>query len=427
MASIIIEPARLSGRVRVPPSKSIAHRAVICAALSAGLSSVRNIELSDDLRATVGAMEVFGASCEAKGSVLSLRGLDAGMRTHSAAERVVACGESGSTLRFLIPIALALGGKTTFTGGKRLGERPLDAYSELFTAQGIDISCRSPGLDMTVCGKLSPGRFSLRGDVSSQFVTGLLLALPLLDGDSEIILTTDPESERYIDLTLSVMEAFGVAAEKRGRRQFFVKGGKSYKSRFFTVEGDYSQAAFFLAAGALGCRVEAAGLNPDSLQGDRAVVAILKRMGAEISFSGDTAGAFAARPTGAQIDASQCPDIIPPLAAVAALARGTTEISRAGRLRLKESDRLYALAHEFSKLGAVVEEKPDGLLISGVSRLKGGAEVWSHNDHRIAMALAVASVGCAAPFVLKDYECVSKSYPGFFGDFAMLGGCFHEQ
>lgn len=426
MGNMRITPSILEGRVQVPPSKSLAHRAVICAALADGTSRIENIDLSDDIRATSMAMLPLGVRLRREGSALAVAGVGGRKREEDLCSATVHCMESGSTLRFLIPVLLAAGlERVTFTGRGKLGSRPLDPYYDIFRQQGIGWRAAEGGvLDLTVEGQLKPAVYTLPGNVSSQFITGLLLALPLLSGSSEIQLTTGLESAGYLDLTLSVMERFGVGLSYDGDRRFVIPGGQKYRPTGYRVEGDYSQGAFFLVAGALGSRVEVADLPAGSLQGDRAAAEILERMGTVLTRSGDS---LSARPgpeglSAAIIDASDCPDIIPVLAVAAALAKGTTRIVNAGRLRIKECDRLHAVAQELNRLGGRVEEHPDSLVIHGAEQLEGGCTVWSHRDHRIAMSLAVAATRCRHPVVIKDWECVSKSYPGFFEDYAGLGG-----
>lgn len=463
-----LTPAALSGVVRVPPSKSIAHRAVLCAALARdGESAVHGLAWSDDIIATIQGARALGAQLVQDGEVLRVRGAAPAHSLEGDAV-LIDCNESGSTLRFLLPIALALGRPARFIGRGNLGKRPLDAYYKIMREQGIGFEATDGQLDLTVRGQLRPGRFVLPGNVSSQYITGLLLALPLLDAPSEIVVEGPLESKGYLDLTMQVMRAFGVEVSFDGDRVFRVLPG-GYRPSEYTVEGDFSQAAFFLAAGALAGvrsailesgddaagalagvrsailesggvrppnaeqeqpvpgRVRIAGLRPDSAQGDRAVCDILKAMGATVEWDADgSLWCTARRLHGCVIDAAQYPDIIPVLSAVACACEGETRIVNAGRLRMKECDRLSAVARELSALGASVEEGEDFIRIAGWNShgwpLRGGGEVWSHADHRMAMTLAVAAAVCEQSFALRDYPCVSKSYPNFFDDYRRLGG-----
>ena len=424
MANLKINPSRLKGEVKIPPSKSMAHRAIICAALSEGLSIIENIDYSDDIIATIDAMKSLGATIVRYKDHLEVIGVY-GVPKKAKDFRIIDCNESGSTLRFLVPISLLFSGRSKFIGKGNLGKRPLTTYYNIFDNQGIEYSYEEGNLNLIIIGKLKPGVFEVEGNVSSQFITGLLFTLPLLNGDSKIIITTEMESKGYIDLTLRAMSDFGVEIINNNYREFIIKGNQN--ARNYRVEGDYSQAAFFLCADALGNNVLCQDLDLNSLQGDKEVIDILERMNVVFnSKDTDVKGIINGELIATIIDGSQCPDIIPVLTAVAALSKGITEIINAGRLRIKECDRLAAVTSELNKLGAKIIEKEDGLLVTGVEKLKGNVEVWSHKDHRIAMTLAIASTRCEEPIVIKDYECIAKSYPRFFDDFRTLGGDIHE-
>ena len=427
MGSLKINPIKLKGSVKIPPSKSMAHRAVICASLSDGVSKISNLELSDDIIATINAMRSLGAVITDKEDCLEVEGIKSkDLLSERDYERVIDCNESGSTLRFLIPIALAFEGVTRFVGRGNLGKRPLDTYYEIFDNQGIHYEYKEGILDLIVSGLLKRDEFRVKGNISSQFITGLMFSLPLLDGDSKIIITTELESKGYIDLTLSALKDFGIEVINNDYKEFIIKGNQKYRSRDYRVEGDYSQGAYFLSADALGSEIAILDLKKESLQGDKEVIDILERMGANIKVNENSLTIDECNLKSTIIDASQCPDIIPTLSVVAALSEGRTEIINAERLRIKECDRLTAVKEELSKLGAKIEEKKDGLIIDGIKEFEGDVEVWSHKDHRIAMSLAIASTRCKSPIILKDFECVSKSYPNFFKDFKMLGGDFSE-
>lgn len=426
MADLKIYPSKLKGEVKIPPSKSMAHRAIICAALSDGLCIIENIDYSDDIIATIDAMNSLGAKIVKHKDYIEVIGAY-GSDEKPQETRIIDCNESGSTLRFLVPISLLFKGSSKFIGRGNLGKRPLTTYYNIFERQGIEYSYEEGNLNLVINGELNPGTFEVEGNVSSQFITGLLFTLPLLKEDSKIIITTEMESKGYIDLTLRAMNDFGVEIINNNYREFIIKGNQKYKARNYRVEGDYSQAAFFLCADSLGNDVLCKDLDLNSLQGDKEVIDILERMNVifnanDIGVKGTTNGELAST----VIDGSQCPDIIPVLTSVAALTKGTTEIINAGRLRIKECDRLAAVTSELNKLGAKIIEKEDGLVVTGVEKLQGGVEVWSHKDHRIAMTLAIASTRCEEPIVIKDYECIAKSYPKFFEDFKALGGNVHE-
>ena len=426
MADLKIYPSKLKGEVKIPPSKSMAHRAIICAALSDGLCIIENIDYSDDIIATIDAMNSLGAKIVKHKDYIEVIGAY-GSDEKVKENRIIDCNESGSTLRFLVPISLLFKGSSKFIGRGNLGKRPLTTYYNIFERQGIEYSYEEGNLNLVINGELKPGTFEVEGNVSSQFITGLLFTLPLLKEDSKIVITTEMESKGYIDLTLRAMSDFGVKIINNNYREFIIKGNQKYNVRNYRVEGDYSQAAFFLCADSLGNDVLCKDLDLNSLQGDKEVIDILERMNVvfnanDIGVKGTTNGKLSS----AVIDGSQCPDIIPVLTSVAALTKGTTEIINAGRLRIKECDRLAAVTSELNKLGAKIIEKEDGLVVTGVEKLQGGVEVWSHKDHRIAMTLAIASTRCEEPIVIKDYECIAKSYPKFFEDFKTLGGNIHE-
>ena len=426
MADLKIYPSKLKGEVKIPPSKSMAHRAIICAALSDGLCIIENIDYSDDIIATIDAMNSLGAKIVKHKDYIEVIGAY-GSDEKAKETRIIDCNESGSTLRFLVPISLLFEGRSKFIGRGNLGKRPLTTYYNIFEKQGIEYSYEEGNLNLVIDGELKAGTFEVEGNVSSQFITGLLFTLPLLNEDSKIIIITEMESKGYIDLTLRAMSDFGVKIINNDYREFIIKGNQKYSARNYRVEGDYSQAAFFLCADSLGNDVLCKDLDLNSLQGDKEVIDILERMNIvfnanDIGVKGTTNGELIST----VIDGSQCPDIIPVLTSVAALTKGTTEIINAGRLRIKECDRLAAVTSELNKLGAKIIEKEEGLVVTGVEKLQGGVEVWSHKDHRIAMTLAIASTRCEEPIVIKDYECIAKSYPNFFDDFKALGGNVHE-
>lgn len=417
MSRVRLLPGALHGSLAVPPSKSAAHRALLCAGLAAGESVLSPISGSADMEATLRVLRALGAVSQRSGETLRLTGI--GAPVPAAAPVPLDCGESGSTLRFCIPIAGALGVPAAFAGHGRLPQRPLDAYLNLLPRHGL--ACRSRGgLPLEISGRLRAGRYALAGDVSSQFVTGLLLALPLLPGDSEIALTTPLQSAGYVELTRDIQRAFGVVSTPTGRG-WRVPGGQAYRARDFAVERDWSQAAFLLAAGALGGCVSLPGLDPACAQGDRAIERLLGAFGADLSWQG---GVLTARPGalhGIAIDAGQIPDLVPILAVVAACAQGRTHIYNAARLRVKESDRLAAMRAGLCALGAHVTEEPDGLWIDGGFPLHGGRAAGC-NDHRVVMALAVAALRADGPVEITDAQAVGKSWPSFFEEYQVLGG-----
>jgi 3-phosphoshikimate 1-carboxyvinyltransferase len=392
---------------------------VIAAALSNGSSKIENIIFSDDIIATCGGMEALGAEIIREENALIVKGNGSGDRVQSE----IQCNESGSTLRFLIPLGLLTEKKITFHGKGKLVDRPLEPYFHILDKQNIKYEYN--GLPLTVEGKLKPGDFHLTGNVSSQFITGLLYTLPLLDGDSKIFITTELESKGYVDLTLDILEKYGIKVKNNDYKEFHIEGNQEYTPRDYRVEGDFSQGAFWIVAGLLGGDVQCDDLDMNSYQGDKEIVDLVEKMGGSLSKDKNSINVKTSDTQGIVIDASQCPDIVPILTVLAALSKGRTEIINAARLRIKESDRLKAIATELNKLGADVQEKEEGLVIYGKERLKGGV-VDSWNDHRIVMALAIASIRCTDPVMITNSDAIRKSYPGFFDDFKKLGGKVDE-
>lgn len=415
-----ITPSVLEGTVKIPPSKSFAHRAVISAFLSGGECVVRNIHLSEDLKATLGCVRALGASFDydEKKKTVQFLGTSTGLPDKITLD----CCESGSTLRFFIPIAMCFCQNLEFCGRGRLMERPLDPYFEIFERLGISYKLENGRLNVN--GGLKSGSFLIDGSLSSQFITGLLFALPLLDGDSEIKIHGDLSSKGYIDITLDVLKKFGIKIENNDYKSFFIKGNQKYKAKNYTVEGDFSQAAFFLAAGALGCDITVSGLKENSLQGDRKILDVIAKTGAKILQTGTSK--FCVVPSadmhGVLVDADEIPDLVPILAVMLSFVNGQSRIVNAGRLRIKESDRLAAITAELKKIGADITEGSDYLVIHG-KQVMHGAKVASHNDHRIAMAMAIAACRCEGDMEIAGAKTsVKKSYPNFFEDYKKLGG-----
>lgn len=404
---------RPRGKILIPPSKSISHRGLICGALSGG-GTVSGVSDNLDTQMTLNCLKLLGAGYSRVGNEVSF------YRSLSAPEEntVFDCGESGSTLRFLIPIAAVFGAPVKFTGKGRLMERPLAPYADCLSPRGALL--RQESGFASVCGRLTPGLFRLDGDISSQFVTGLLFSLPLLDGDSVIEMNCPLQSRSYVDLTLAALRDYDITVENHNYTRFSVPGGQKYKPCSYTVEGDYSSASFFLAAGALGCDIECAGLNPASKQGDRKFLDIITACGGAVDWTApDTVRISADGLDAVTVDVSDIPDLVPPLAALMCFCRGRSRIINAARLRLKESDRLMSVASELRRLGARITEGDDFLEIEGTSRLRGG-KCHAHNDHRIPMMIAVASLISTGPVYIDEPDCVAKSYPDFWKDFMKI-------
>ncbi len=397
---IRITPSFLGGKIKIPPSKSISHRALICSALSDGESTLHDILDCEDTLATTDALTALGAGIRKNGNDLYVTGIK-----NFPAKADINCRESGSTLRFMLPVAAALGTDAVFRGSANLPNRPITPYLEEFPGHGVVFSSKT--MPYVLSGKLKGGDFAVTGDISSQFITGYMLALPVLEEESRIILTSPLQSRPYALLTADVMRSFGVTVTETDNC-FVIQAGSRYKPCSYTVEADMSQAAFFLTANALGGSTEPVNLRTGSVQGDSAIIGITE------NFINNGGKAF-------NVNAEDIPDLVPILTVLACFADGTSHIIGCARLRIKESDRLKAISEELNGLGAHIEEGPDFLTIHGVKELRGG-KCKSHNDHRIAMSLAIASQRCTGPLTILGAECVSKSYPGFFDDFRKLGG-----
>lgn len=406
-----IGPAAVAGQLKIPPSKSAAHRALIAAALSGG-GRVQGILPSEDMHATCRALSALGVDCRVEAGTATLT-----RRSVPCTPVTVDCGESGSTVRFMIPIFAALGITATFVGRGRLPERPLSVYTDLLPQHGVSV--QGDHLPLTVSGRLQSGEYTLPGNVSSQFITGLLFALPLCEGDSRIRLTSPLESAGYIDMTLRTLRAAGIAVTATPDG-WDIPGGQTYRVQDMQVEGDWSQAAFPLVAAAIGGSVTLTGLCPDSAQGDRRIVEVLRAFGADITAQGGTIICCKAPLHGITVDASQVPDLVPAIAVCAAFAEGETHIVNAGRCRIKECDRLHACADGLSRVGVTVSEEPDSLHITG-GGFAGGA-VSGYNDHRIVMAFACGACASVEGVTVSDAEAVRKSWPAFFEDFCAIGG-----
>lgn len=415
MSNVTIKPSRLCGTVTVPPSKSDVHRAIICAALAKGTSTISPVAFSEDISATIDCIKALGAEVDIKDNKVTVKS----ERLFEVEKADLQCRESGSTVRFFIPVAAAGGVNGVFSGKGRLPKRPLGVYTELLPKHGVECITEG-GLPFEIKGKLTSGRYDVPGDISSQFITGLLFALPLLDGDSVIHLTSPLQSKGYIDMTISVQRQFGVIIETDGD-DYIIKGNQSYTPCDYITEGDWSQAAFFLVGGAIGGDVTVSGIKGNSYQGDKEIAELMERFGAEIERSDDGVCCRAKDLNGIEIDASQIPDLVPVLTVCAAFAKGTTRIYNAQRVRLKESDRLAAISDCLNRCGARVSETEDGLLIEGVDGLSGGF-VEGYNDHRIVMSMAIAALRSSNEIVVSDRESITKSYTEFFEDYKSIGG-----
>lgn len=410
-----IHPGPIGGTVTVPPSKSIAHRTVLAAGLAKGLSRIYNLDPSQDIAATLAAVRAFGAKVKLTGQYADVEGRGG----FATILRPVDCGESGSTLRFLIPLAALTGQPVTFTGRGRLMQRPQNVYKELFGARGLPF--RQEAGALTMAGPLRPGRFELAGDVSSQFVSGLLFALPLLAGGSRICLRPPVESRSYIEMTRAAQRRFGVVSRWADPNTLDIPGGQAYRPRDLAIEGDWSQAAFPAVLGALAGDVTVAGLEPDTLQGDAVILDILRRCGGRIEPAPGGFRFFKSRLQGVRIDLADCPDLGPVLMALGLLCEGETVIVNAGRLRLKESDRIAAMEQELRKLGGWIASDGGTVTVRRSALHPPAGPLWGHNDHRVVMSLTVLAAAAGLPVEIAGAEAVAKSWPGFFAAMRQLG------
>ncbi len=409
-------PAILSGKIKAISSKSHAHRVLICSALADEPTKINCNVLSKDITATLECLKMLGADIKTEENTI----LVTPRKFREKAE--IDCDESGSTLRFLLPVVSALGVDTTIIAHGRLPERPLSPLKEELEKKGITFETGNE-FPLHITGKLQSGEYELAGNISSQFISGLLFALPLLDGESIIKLIPPIQSKPYIDMTVATLRDFGIIIEE-AENTYIIKGKQKYVSpKEITIEGDWSNSAFFLCAGAISNDgVTVSGLNANSAQGDKKILDILKRMGASVQINNDEITVKKNKLMGTMVNGGDIPDLVPIVSVMGAMCdKGVTHIVNASRLRLKESDRIATTEALLSKVGAAVSETDDGLVIWGENELIGG-RVEGANDHRIVMSAAILSCLCALPIDIVGAEAVEKSYPHFFEDFNSLGG-----
>ena len=417
MLVTISPPARIGGTVSAPPSKSMAHRAVLCSALAKGISHIENLEFSKDISATLAAAGQLCARVESGPADALVEGLGHFRPVFGPVD----CCESGSTLRFLIPLASLTGQSITFVGRGRLMERPQSVYETLYREQNLHFEQANGQL--TVAGSLRSGEYTLAGNVSSQFISGLLFILPLLAGDSTLHLIPPVESRSYIEMTRAAQAAFGVTSHWLDDTTLCIPGGQQYHPRDYIVEGDYSQAAFLAVLGAVKGGITLTGLAAETLQGDAAILDILRRCGAK--FTRTEAGlVFEQAPLhGVDIDLADCPDLGPVLMVLGLLCEGTTVIRNAERLRIKESDRIAAMEAELRACGGVLSSEGGTITVQGCKpRLHAPeAPLSGHNDHRVVMSLTVLALAADIPLAINEAEAVQKSWPHFFDALKPLG------
>ena len=413
--------APLMGTIAAPASKSEAHRRMICAGLTKGATTLTGFMDSDDMAATGRCLKALGAQVEQGEDTLTITG-----RAKKIAKLpVLDCGESGSTLRFFMPIALAMTKGGVFRMHGRLGQRPMDVYQDLFVPRGVrwrmGVGCDGAA-ELTVRGELEAGHYVLPGNVSSQFVSGLLFALPLLEEDSTLTVQPPVESAGYIRMTVEALQQSGVKLEELAPFSWRIAGNQHYQARDGHLSGDYSQAAVLLCADALGHQVTVSHLARETTQGDRAVLAHLAALGAQVTENAEGVTVKAEKLCGAELDMSGCPDIAPILALVCQLAEGESRLTGCGRLRLKECDRLAATVESLNLLGGNARAEGDTIVIQGVKALKGGVKLPNYNDHRMVMLGMIAASVAQEPVAVDGVEALNKSWPEFVNVYQNLGG-----
>ena len=413
--------APLKGVVAAPASKSEAHRRMICAGLTKGTTTLGGFMDSADTAATARCLKALGAQIEEKDDELTITGY----AKKISKLPVLDCGESGSTLRFFVPIALAMADGGVFRMHGRLGQRPMDVYRDLFVPRGVrwrmGVGCDGAA-ELTVKGALEAGHYVMPGNVSSQFVSGLLFALPMLAEDSTLTVEPPVESADYIRMTVEALTQSGIQLEEIAPFSWRIAGNQNYQAKDGKLSGDYSQAAVLLCAGALGHQVMVTGLAQETTQGDRAVLAHLASLGAKVQEDASGVTVTAEALHGAALDMANCPDIAPILALVCQMAEGESRLAGCGRLRLKECDRLAATVETLNLLGGNAKAEGDTIVIQGVKVLKGGVTLPNYNDHRMVMLGMVAASIAKEPVTVQGVEALNKSWPEFVNVYQNLGG-----
>lgn len=411
-----IYPSKVTGEVVIPPSKSMSHRAIICASLANGISTISNVAYSDDVKITIEGMKQLGADITCLRDSIIIKGISdfCAMQNDS-----VFCNESGSTLRFFIPIFSLCDKQISFTGKNRLLKRPQTIYEEIFKNQHIDYLQDDEKIQ--IGGKLHPTHYELKGDVSSQFISGLLFTLPLLDGDSTIHIKEPYESRSYVDLTLQMLYLFGIKADYSDPNTLVIPGNQHYIAHDYTIEADYSQLAFFAVLASINNDLKCLGLCHESLQGDKQIITILKNAGANISEIENGFLIKKANLHGSDIDLNDCPDLGPILTIMAMYAKGKTRIYNAQRLRYKESDRIAAMEAELNKCGVKITTSEDEIIIDSAEHYACKEVLNGHKDHRIVMSLSVGATLFDQPIIIEEANAINKSYPTFFDDLQKIG------
>ncbi|MBR1778955.1 MAG: 3-phosphoshikimate 1-carboxyvinyltransferase, partial [Clostridia bacterium] len=404
----------LSGTINAPPSKNELHRVILCAALADGNSEIQNFNLTNDIMATINAIKILGARV----SFIDKKIIINGSSTFSTALPKINCDESSTTLRLLIPMVASRGVRTTFLAKDVLYKKPLFPYFSSLLEHGVAFT--NQNLPFTVSGNLTPGKFTLRGDISSQFLSGLLISLPSLKLDSEIILTSPLESSGCVDLTIDVLSKFGIEIIKTNSG-FWVPGKQTFKPTNYTITGDWSLASFFAVSGAIGEEISIKGLSIESKQADKSILKVFERFHINHSFEKDCLTVSPSEFSGANIFAAQTPDLVPPISILSAFCKGSSKILGTSRLKYKESNRLKAIYTCLNKFGVEIWDTSDGFIIKGSASLSK-CSLNSFADHRVVMAMAIAATVADGKVYISDAQSIHKSYPHFFEDFIKLGG-----
>lgn len=412
-----ISPTHCAGQVTIPPSKSMAHRAIICAALAQGKSTITNVAFSQDIMATIEGMRLLGATIKTNADTVIVEGI----KDFTALQQEeVFCCESGSTLRFFIPLFSLCNQKVRFTGQGRLMQRPQEVYETIFHEQGLTFQQSDKGI--VIDAPLHHGEFTLQGNVSSQFISGLLFTLPFMKGDSILHIQPPFESKSYVDLTIQMLDTFGVKAYFKDEVTIIVPGNQTYKPFHYEIEGDYSQLAFFAVLAAIHNDLTITGVSHQSKQGDKQIIDILKAFNVRIEEVERGYKIYKSPLQAASIDVSNCPDLGPILTVLGMYSPGNTHIYNAGRLRIKESDRIEAMETELKKFGVKISSTEDEIQIQGNASYMCHEDLRGHNDHRIVMALSIAATCSQSACVIDDAQAINKSYPTFFEDLTHLHG-----
>lgn len=418
---VIRKSGRFGGEICAPPSKAYTHRMAIAALLSNGVSKILNPLYSDDTQATLRAIRAFGAETRLEESCWTIKGTN----SLKAPEKPVDCGESGATLRFMIPIAALALGTSTFAVGESLRRRPLEPLLQSLRELGAESTLQLSQKMATIRvngGGIRGGSTSIRGDVSSQFISGLLFAIPRAEKDTEIKITAPLESKNYVQMTIEVLDEHGVrVSASEDLRELRIPANQRYIPCSNEVPGDFSSAAFFLAAAAItSSKVKVKNLDRRTKQGDKAILDILEKIGSRVTAKDEYVEVDGKRLNAVDVDAKDTPDLVPVCASLACYLKGVSKLYNARRLRYKESDRLSSLHSELEKMGADITIVEGGLVVRGPCQLRG-APINPHNDHRVAMACAIAALGAKGETTIQNSECVKKSYPDFFKDLHLLG------